>query len=61
MSTRSFWAGGALGIGGLGAAHGGAVWIVTAIAAGVLLAGLTAAEIGGMTHLHRIRRRFRRT
>lgn len=37
------------------------MWIVTAVVAGALLAGLAAAEIGGVTHVNRLWRRLRRT
>jgi hypothetical protein len=44
MSTRSFWTGGALAVGGV-AGSGTATWIAAATAA-VLVMGLVFAELG---------------
>jgi hypothetical protein len=59
LSTRTFWAGGGLGLGVAGAGYG-AIWIAAAIVATVLLVGLGATEIGGLTRVRRFLRARRR-
>jgi hypothetical protein len=59
LSTRTFWAGGGIGLGVAGAGNG-VIWIAAAIVAAVLLVGLGASEIGGLTGVRRFLRARRR-